>query len=43
MESKLPKFVCFPNQILYKKEAIELKFKIEKCMYNFKMVSPFML
>lgn len=35
MESKLPKFACFSNKILYKKEAIELNFKIEKCMYIF--------
>lgn len=40
---KTSKFVCFSNQILYKKEAIGLKFKIEKCMHNFKMLSPFML
>lgn len=43
MESKLPKFAYFSNQILNKKEAIELNFKIDKCMYNFKIVSPFML
>lgn len=38
MESKLPKFACFSNQILNKKEAIDPNFKIDKCMYYFKML-----